>query len=316
MHVETIDYDGDGEAIRVKGRNTSETEHVKLGAYHTLDVDVGRAVKIEKHEWDAVDVARLREAADPAASADLAVLLITEGLANLALVGASVTAHRAKVEKAMPRKRRSAAAAGYDKALETFHKNVFAAVERHVDFQKIKCLVVAGPGFAKDTFLRYLELEAVRRDVRPMVENKSRIVPAHASSAFKGALREVLETPAVMTIIKDTKAAEETRALDAFFETLAAKPDRALYGPAHVFAAHELGAVETLLITDALFRTPDAAARRRWVALTEEVEKGGEGARVQLGARERRAVGGNHRGRGDAAVSASGSRRRRAPPPF
>ena len=274
VHVETIEYDGDGEAIRVKGRNTSETEHVKLGAYHTLDVDVGRAVKIEKPEWDAVDVARLREAADPAASADLAVLLITEGLANLALVGASVTVYRAKVEKAMPRKR-GAAAMGYDKALETFHKNVFAAVERHVDFQKIKCLVVAGPGFAKDTFLRYLELEAVRRDVRPLVENKSRIVEAHASSAFKGALREVLETPAVMAIIKDTKAAEETRALDDFFETLAEKPDRALYGPAHVFAAHELGAVETLLITDALFRTPDAARRRRWVALTEEVEKGG-----------------------------------------
>ena len=110
VHVEAIDYDGDGEAIRVKGRNTTETEHVKLGAYHTLDLDVGRAVKVEKTEWDAVDVDRLREAADPAASADVAALLITEGLANLCLVGASVTVFRAKVEKAMPRKRGAAAA--------------------------------------------------------------------------------------------------------------------------------------------------------------------------------------------------------------
>jgi stalled ribosome rescue protein Dom34 len=36
----------DGEAIRVKGRNTTETEHVKLGAYHTLDLDVNRSIKL------------------------------------------------------------------------------------------------------------------------------------------------------------------------------------------------------------------------------------------------------------------------------
>ena len=63
--VEDIDYDGDGEAIRVKGRNTTETEHVKLGAYHTLDMDVGRPVRVEKTEWDAADVERLREVAEP-----------------------------------------------------------------------------------------------------------------------------------------------------------------------------------------------------------------------------------------------------------
>jgi protein pelota len=36
------------------------------------------------------------------------------------------------------------------------------------------------------------------------------------------------------------------------------------------FAAHELAAIDRLLITDALFRTDNAAARRKWVTLTEE----------------------------------------------
>lgn len=217
---------------------------------------------------------RLREAADPAASADVAAVLITEGLANLCLVGASVTVFRAKVEKAMPRKR-GAAAAGYEKALETFHKNVLAAVERHVDFAKIKCLIIAGPGFAKESFLKYVDLEAARRDLRNIIENRSRIIEVHASTAFKGAIKEVLEAPSVMMQIKDTKAAMEVRALDDFFEMLATQPERAFYGPAHVFAAHELAAIDRLLITDALFRTDNAAARRRWVALTEEVRDGG-----------------------------------------
>ena len=69
LKVEDVSYDGEGEACRVKGRNTTETEHVKLGAYHTLDLDVNRPVKIEKDEWDGLDIDRLRELADPAASA-------------------------------------------------------------------------------------------------------------------------------------------------------------------------------------------------------------------------------------------------------
>ena len=65
--------------------------------------------------------------------------------------------------------------------------------------------------------------------------------------------------------IADTKAAKEVAALDAFFETLADRPDRALYGPAHVLAAHDMLAIDKLLITDGLFRTSDTRQRRRWV---------------------------------------------------
>ena len=43
---------------------------------------------------------------------------------------------------------------------------VYAAVVRHVDWGVIKCLVIAGPGFAKDSFRDYLNAEAVRKDTR------------------------------------------------------------------------------------------------------------------------------------------------------
>lgn len=82
LKVEDVSYDGEGEACRVKGRNTTETEHVKLGAYHTLDLDVNRPVKIEKDEWDALDIDRLRELADPAASAGEFFLSIWYGQLN------------------------------------------------------------------------------------------------------------------------------------------------------------------------------------------------------------------------------------------
>ena len=224
-------------------------------------------------------------------------MTMDEGLANVFLVGASVTSHRAKVEKAMPRKT-GAAGMGYEKALKTFHKNALDAVLRHVDLEKVKCFVVAGPGFAKESFLRYADLECARlasgdesfpsvstggtdkkttnhgvsttQSLRLFQTHRKKILETHASTAFRGALKEVLESPSVARLIKDTKAAAEVVALRRFFETLAAKPERAR-GPAHVFAAHELGAIDTLLIADDL-QVRDAAARR-WVLLTEEVRR-------------------------------------------
>ena len=66
-----------GQQIRMRGRNLTENDHVKLGAYHTLELDLQRPFVLAKGEWDAVDAERVRAACDPAASADLAVLLIT-----------------------------------------------------------------------------------------------------------------------------------------------------------------------------------------------------------------------------------------------
>lgn len=43
---------------------------------------------------------------------------------------------------------------------------VYEAVVRHVDWEVVKCLVIAGPGFAKDSFRAFLDAEAVRQDNR------------------------------------------------------------------------------------------------------------------------------------------------------
>lgn len=52
----------------------------------------------------------------------------------------------------------------------------------------------------------------------------------------------------------DTKALSEVKALETFYETLQADPDKAYYGINHVEKANDAQAIETLLITDSLFR--------------------------------------------------------------
>ncbi|KAL3034536.1 hypothetical protein AAZX31_02G200000 [Glycine max] len=56
---------------------------------------------------------------------------------------------------------------------------------KHIDFNVVHCAVIASPRFTKDQFHRHLFLEAERRELRPIIENKSRIILVHTSSGYK-----------------------------------------------------------------------------------------------------------------------------------
>lgn len=274
IEVEAIEFDSTSSELRLRGKNVAESEHVKLGAYHTLVIELQRPFTLTKESWDSIDVERLRDACDPAASSDVAAVMLQEGLANVCLLGRSVTTVKARVETAIPRKR-GAAGSAYDKALQKFFEAVLQAVLRHVDFGIVRCLILASPGFTKDQFFEYMFLEATRRGLTNLLENRSRVVLVHASSGYKHALKEVLTVPAVMAQIRDTKAAREVHALQAFHAMLTEDSARALYGPGHVEAADERLAIQTLLITDSLFRSANVAARRKYVQLVESVRANG-----------------------------------------
>lgn len=57
-----------------------------------------------------------------------------------------------------------------------------------------------------------------------------------------------------MNKMSDTKALAEVKALESFYTTLQCEPAKAFYGTKHVAKAIEAQAVETLLISDNLFR--------------------------------------------------------------
>uniref|UniRef100_A0A803PYX6 Protein pelota homolog n=1 Tax=Cannabis sativa TaxID=3483 RepID=A0A803PYX6_CANSA len=271
---EVADYDKVGSVLRIRGKNILENEHVKIGAFHTLELELNRPFVLRKDNWDSLALHVLQQASDPTASADLAVVLMQEGLAHIMLIGKSMTTTRARIETSIPRKH-GPGIAGYESALNKFFENVLQAFLKNVDFNVVRCAVIASPGFTKDQFHRHLLLEAERKQLRTIIEHKSRIILVHTTSGYKHSMKEVLEAPNVMNMIKDTKAAQEVRALEEFFSMLSNDSARACYGPKHVEVAHERMAVQTLLITDDLFRNADLVARRRYVNLVESVKDSG-----------------------------------------
>eukprot|EP01113_Clastostelium_recurvatum_P031646 TRINITY_DN3970_c0_g2_i3.p1 TRINITY_DN3970_c0_g2~~TRINITY_DN3970_c0_g2_i3.p1 ORF type:complete len:373 (+),score=103.86 TRINITY_DN3970_c0_g2_i3:26-1144(+) len=277
--VAKVDFDPASETMRLSGPVAVENKFIKMGAFHTLDVELNKNFTVEKAEWDPIALDRIATACEPAHHADAAAIVMSEGLAHLCLLTQGMTIVKSKIETAIPRKRKSAIS-GHEKALHRFFDAVMQAILRHVDFTVVKVLAIASPGFTKDQFLAYLTAEALRQDIRPIIENKGKFILAHSSSGHKHALQEVLRDPTVAAKLEDTQAAGEVRALGEFYQMLKVEPDRAFYGFNHVKLAQERQAVQTLLLTDELFRAADIARRKQYLELVQAVKDGGGEVRL------------------------------------
>ena len=99
--------------------------------------------------------------------------------------------------------------------LNYLHLQVIQAVLRHVNFEVVKAVLIASPGFVRQQFFDYmyqqasvmvmmsvlmkvvminrlcLVLQAVKTDNKLLFENKSKFLLVHASSGFKHSLKEV-----------------------------------------------------------------------------------------------------------------------------
>lgn len=71
-----------------------------------------------------------------------------------------------------------------------------------------------------------------------------------------------------------------SRVLQVFFKALNTNSTKAYYGYRHVRLAADRAAVATLLISDALFRCRDPAARRSYVRLVDDATAAGSVVRV------------------------------------
>ncbi|ETW05889.1 mRNA surveillance protein pelota, variant 1 [Aphanomyces invadans] len=278
LEIDHIDFDPAKCLLRIKGINVEENPHVRMGASHTTDLELNKDFTLKKNCWDLMSIERIETACNVAKQADVAAVVMQTGLAHLCLITSHMTVIRAKIESSIPRKRPGNTS--HAKGVERFYDNIVQSLKRHIDFNLVKCVLLASPGFVKDDFLKYMLDYAIRTDDKVILENKARFILVHASSGHKHALDEVLADQKVKVQLEDTKAAGDVKCLDTFFEMLHSDQDRAYYGYNHVVRANDQNAVETLLIADSLFRSQDVQTRRKYVTLVEKVRENGGLVRV------------------------------------
>ena len=166
--------------------------------------------------------------------------------------------------------------------MEKFFHTILDTLLRQIDLTQSKPILLASPGFTAAAFLKFVLETATRTNHKALLSQKANFVVVHSSSGHLHSLNEVLQSPEVLARLNDTKYARETRLVDDFTALLRKDDGRAWYGPREVELAAEKGAIGkgggVLLISNALFRAPDAESRRRWVRLVDKVRdvEGGE----------------------------------------
>jgi protein pelota len=274
IEVTKVEFFKDSLEVRISGPNSAESAHVRMGAFHTLTLEMDRQFSIEKQCWDQIYLDRIEEACNPERGADIAAVVMSGGLAHVCLVTGSVTITKARIDMNIPKKRTGSSA--HAKAITKFHDAIYRAILTHVPLDKVKCILVGSPGFQKDDFYKYLLAESVRRDDRPFIENKAKFVTCHSSSGHKCAIEELFSDPSILSKVTETKLSKEIEILNKFMRLLDTHPDKAYYGYFHVQKANEELAIDSLLISDELFRSSDVVTRKKYVALVESVrERGG-----------------------------------------
>ncbi|KAH8083036.1 pelota [Filobasidium floriforme] len=264
--------------LQINGTVTNENDYVKLGAYHTLDLEANRNFSIHKQEggWDSVALEVIEDATKEGRGADVGAVVLGEGSAAVCLLSDHMTVIRQRIDMSIPRKR-AGGISGHDKAMDKFFAAVYAAVLRHLPFQTLRAIVIASPGFTREGMYDYIFQQATLTGNKPLLQSRTKWVKVHSNTSHVHGLVDALRGPEVKGLLEGTKFAKEGVMLEKFHKMLGSDELRAWYGPDHVALAVDRGAVGTLLISDELFRSTDSAKRRRYVEMVEAVRaRGGE----------------------------------------
>lgn len=190
-------------ALHIAGRVTVENQYVKLGAFHTLDIEVNRDIRIEKENgWDSVAVGRVEESIIPGRGAEVGAIVCGEGTAALCLLSEHMTLVAHRITVPVPRKAATSGASQHEKALAKFYGVLYDAFLRHIPYANVglKAIVIASPGWVRDAVHDYMKAESSRRGDKILQKALSeKVVKVHVSSPHVHSLVEVLKSPEART---------------------------------------------------------------------------------------------------------------------
>lgn len=275
LKVVEVLFDPDLGELRVSGTNVEENDLVRVGAFHTLELELDRPFELHKDAWtdEEVSVLRAANAAAGSEGADIFAVMLDTGTAQVCAVTSAMTIVRARLDVPVPSKR--AGTDRHEAARARFFDAVLSAMRQKIDFSAARVIVIASPGFLKDEFLDFVLAAAAARGLKEVADARDRFVCVHSTGGHKHALAATLANPAAAARILHTRAASEGEQMGRFCRMLAEDAERAQYGWRHVRAAVSADAVERLLVSDALLRAQEPSVRRDVQRLIKDAQAGG-----------------------------------------
>jgi protein pelota len=239
IDTEQVEFSESANRLRITGRIESgePEEFVQAGAYHTLDVEVGSVVTITKKITE-YDRQMIDEAKKSAKAIRAAILALDERKATFSVITNSGIRHKMEIESGASKRDLK----GFDEARKAFFFDLYKLLSE----SECEVLIVAGPGFAKDEFAKYV------KEKDPKLFSKIRI--EHSSTAERNAASELLKRGAISRVMDSQKLQDEFDALEGLKISVAKEDGYSCYGVEQVRKALDASAVSTLMVLDEVAR--------------------------------------------------------------
>jgi protein pelota len=242
IRAEKVEFSEHGVRLRITGVIEFG---VDTGAYHTINVETGYEISVIR-QWRPIDLERISRAVKSSVFGVIHVLTLEEGEAELFRL------RQYGPESAIT------ITAGSGKGGETDTRTGFFEAVLKTLAEISGPLIIAGPGFIKDDFVRYARNKNSAPAERAIVVETRRI--------GRGAVQDVIGAGTLEKLIGDIQLQREVKLMDEVLLRISLNGAVA-YGKKQVETAIEYGAVDEVLLADTLLRD------RAIVPLIEKAEQ-------------------------------------------
>jgi len=238
IRVDEVKFHEFSDRLRIHG--TIEEGPQELGSYHTLNIEAENMDKLSivKEQWKDYQLMRIDEAVKQRDHLILTFASIDDDKATIAVLRQSGIQWIADIDSQRSGKM-------YE-SKDTEHEYFGEIISiLRTKIEKYKVLVIVGPGFTRDHFIKY------GKEKEPQLFEKC-FVHGTGYSGMNG-IYEAIKTGIIEQITKENRVVLETSFVEKLFEEIK-KDGLATYGEQEVRNALINGAVERLLIIDVLIR--------------------------------------------------------------
>ncbi|MGD8565160.1 MAG: mRNA surveillance protein pelota [Candidatus Bathyarchaeota archaeon] len=268
VKVEKIDWDRLMGRLRIHGRICKAPKNVPLGPYHTLKIVANKPLTIVKEKWGKHHIDRLKSAREASEEPIIIVSIDDESfvVATTRQYGIEVRVEeRIRLPgKLEPAKRNS--------ALKEYFTKVKASLFK-VWVTKHSPIVIIGVGFIKNGFVKFLRNEA-KEVFEAVVDVKS------VNNFGVAGIHEALRSGILEKAMEHLRVFQETEVIREVLKRLGKSEHTVTYGLVQVENAAELGAIETLIISDKMLRKTSDQERSNLEKLMQNVEQ--KGGRIKI----------------------------------
>jgi len=257
LKVENVDFSSSSNRLRILGIiEESNEEIIPLGVHHTLNIKIGDEITIIK-EWKKWEIERLIEIVKISKVPVILVACIDESECELALIRSYGIDFMGKISCYASKRRTKE----YEAELRKFYHEIARRIGEETK-EGLK-IIICGPGFAKDNFLKFL------REEYP--EIAKRIYIESVGSTGRAGIYEAIKRGIVEKIVKEDRVSLETKLVEEVIMRISKSSPLVAYGTDEVKKALEYGAVEILLLTDSFLRENRKEAEK----ITEKAKETG-----------------------------------------